>query len=264
MSALEAFQRDFATVIFKRDYDAALARLGARADRFLAYRRMARSRLDDICVGTFARSRVLIGERWGELIARFFDEAPPTSVFIRDVPGQLCAWLTSDGARDALSSSPPWVLDLMRLEWAQAEASFLHDEQGSEATHEGARAGDVVALSFDRPAVLTPARRMLEVSWSVQDVDGPLDPESPPHVPNDRASLLVYRDAASGEVGTLVLSAFLAALVDEIDRAPQPLVSAIRAAAEHTEIPVDEALVVSLSSVLEDWMQRGIWLGSRR
>jgi hypothetical protein len=224
---------------------------------------MARSRLDDICAGTFARSRVLLGDRWPELIARFFDEAPPTSLFIRDVPGQLCAWLTSERGGDALAGSPPWMRDLMRLEWAHAETSFLHDEQGAEQTREGARAGEIVPLSFDRPAVLTPARRMLTVAWSVQDLDGALDPAAPPNVPDDRASLLVYRDARTAEVGTLVLSPFLAALVDEIDRAPQPLVDAVRSAATTTEVPVDEALVVSLASVVEEWMERGIWLGSR-
>lgn len=259
MSPLESYQRDFATVIFKRDYEDALARLGARPDRFLAYRRMARGRLDDICAGTFARSRVLLGDRWDDLIARFFDESPPTSLFIRDVPGQLCAWLTPE----VLASAPPWMHDLMRLEWAHAETSFLSDEQGAEQTHEGSIAGEIVPLSFDRPAVLTPARRMLEVSWAVQDLDGALDPDAPPEVPHERASLLVYRDARSGEVGTLVLSPFMAALVDEIDRAPQPLVAAIRSAAARADVPVDEPLVVSLSGVVEEWMSRGIWLGSR-
>jgi hypothetical protein len=153
--------------------------------------------------------------------------------------------------------------DLMRLEWAHAETSFLHDEQGAEATVERARAGEIVPLSFDRPAVLSPARRMLTVAWAVQDLDGALDPAAPPLVPNERASLLVHRDAHSGEVGTLVLSPFLAALIAEIDRAEQPLVAAIRAAAASAEVPVDEDLVVSLAAVVEEWMARGIWLGSR-
>jgi hypothetical protein len=262
-AALERYQHDFATVIFRRDHEAALVRLGARRDRFLAYRRMARSRLEDICAGTFARSRVLLGAAWGDLVARFFDEAPPTSLFIRDVPGQLSAWLQSPPSPDPLASSPPWMRDLMRLEWAQAETSFLADEESAEATIEGARVGEVVPLSFDRPAVLTPARRMLSVEWAVHGIDGALDSAAPPDVAEEHASLLVYRDARTGEVGTLILSPFMAALVDAIDRAPAPLVAAIRSAAAATDVAVDESRVVSRAAVVEDWMLRGIWLGSR-
>jgi hypothetical protein len=70
-------------------------------------------------------------------------------------------------------------------------------------------------------------------------------------------------------VRALELTPVAAAILEEIERGEadgrdRTLVDALRAAADRCRVIIDEHFVQSFADVAEDWIQRGLWLGSRR
>lgn len=249
-----AYQRTLRAVCFDREpSDADVASLGAEPWRWLTYRRMVRARLYETIDHGFERLASLLGEaRFHAIVDRFFAERGPRSPYLRDVPGELCAfleaWLPSAPERTDL---PPFTLDLARFEWAELDTAYTADE---------ARADDVVELDMNLPAVLTPARRLLRVEHTVHRLDPGGDPSA---VVPEPTWLCLYRDPASHDVRTLELTPITGLLLEEIGRSERSLADVVRAVAEREGATIDVGWVEAFSGVLAEFLERGLLLGSR-
>jgi len=263
VSTLECYERNLVDALFRKDPEPHLKELGGRIDRWRVYRRMARRRLTDVIVDSFLRVGGILGDRFDDLVERFFDETPPRSPYLRDVAGEFAAFVerTWPTLQDT-EKFPAWIVDLARYEWALLDVSFIGEE-------EGALRADVGELRMDRPAVLAPAHRILRSQWSVHRFDHEVGVSS---VVEGPFALCLYRDPITHEVRALELSPVAADLLEEVDRAEiaaregksdaRPLVEAIKYAAAAHDAVIDEAFVGALSDLIADLVERGLWLGS--
>lgn len=249
--SLADFQRSVISLLFARDPEPHVRAVSADAlseKRWRVYRRMVRSRLRESIDDVFVRTRAAIGEeKWDALVDRFLHESPPKTPYLRAVPGEVAAFVVR--ALDA--SAPAWTKDLAAYEWALREVAVLADERGADETEAD---GEVTELRMDRPVVLSPAHRVLRLEWSVHR-----DP-----VERGRSLLCLYRDPETHRVRVLEITPVAAAILEELGRGDRPLVEALRVAAEREGVTIDANFVESFADVADDWIRRGLWLGSRR
>jgi hypothetical protein len=230
---------------------AALATLGAQEARWRAYRRMVRSRFYQTIDHAFERLIGAIGaERFHRIVDRFLAEDPPRSPYLRDLPGEFLRFVCArPNVFEETPALPAWALDLMRYEWAELDAAYDHEE---------VRPDDVVALDMERPAVLSPAHRLLHLEYRVHTMEN----AAPAPI-----SVLLYRDRRTHEVETLELTPVAAAMIAAMSRGgnepPAPLLQVVREAAAEHGAEVDVAFVEALSTLLADLTERGVLLGSR-
>lgn len=253
MSSLADYQRDVLHLLFRKDFEKSLAALaGDDRDRrrWRVYRRMARHRISDAIEASFPRLAQVVA--LAPVIERWLDEAPPRSPYLRDVAGELSRWLRPEVLPD---DAPEWTAELARHEWAMLEVSYAHEEQGA------ADVRGVGELSFERPAVLTPAHRILRAHWSVHRLPDD-DPRAASVVPGPFA-LCLYRDASSHEVRVLELSPIAAAILEEVASGDRAVVDAVRAAADRQGFAIDGPFIEAFSELVADLVERGVWLGSR-
>lgn len=228
-----------------------LQQLGGEAWRWLTYRRLVRNRLYETIEHAFGRLAAGVGdETFRALADRFLAEQGSRSPYLRDVPGELLAWLEQRGA-EALGM-PLWALDLVRLEWAELATAYAEEDVPP--------AGSIVALRMDLPAVATGAHRLLWLQYPVHGSGARTDGEA--SMRRAPVVLCVYRDPRTFEVHTLELSPIAGALLRELARAERPLVDAVRSVARDHGVVLDGAFVEALSAVLADWVERGLVLGS--
>ncbi|GAC1352759.1 MAG: hypothetical protein NVS3B20_21060 [Polyangiales bacterium] len=285
------YQHNIMGLLFARDPEPFLVDLGGNTDRFRVYRRMARRRLRDTIHNSFPRLVAILSDRFDPILERFFEQAPPKSPYIRDVPGEFAHFLgrsdvlQTESARlppsPLLPSLPPWVAELARYEWALLDTAYIAEEEGAQAVRVG-------ELSMDFPAVLTPAHRLLRLHWSVHRLTADIDRSAVveagrgAHQAREDFALCLYRDPDSHEVRALELTPLAASLLEEVARsealarevarnqsdstAPRgtPLVSVVRKVAEMHHATIDEAFVTALSDLIADLVERGVWLGSLR
>lgn len=258
--SLEKYQRDVIGLLFAKDFEKHLDALAKRdAERarkvWRVHRRMARSRLSDVVEGSFPRLHRLLGERFDDAIAAWLDESPPRSPYLRAVAGEIAGWIASiDPTRFGL---PAWAAELARYEWLLLDVEYAAEEEGAAAVRE------VGELSFERPAVLTPAHVILRVGHAVHRLPvGFSEKERALVVPGDFA-LCLYRDPATHETRVLELSPVAAAILEEVAPGDRSVVDAVRAASQRVGFAIDGELVASFSDLVADLVERGIWLGSR-
>jgi hypothetical protein len=253
-----AYQRTMKDLLLGADPAGAdLSALGGHATRWQAYRRMVRSRFYQTLDHGFERLVRAIGtERFHRLVDRFLAEDPPKSPYLRDLPGELLRF--AERRHELLEETPAlpaYALDLMRYEWAELDTAYSPEAQPDP---------DVVPLEMDRPAVLSPAHRLLRLEYTVHAIgsgEGGVVPVRSP------VALCLYRDPKTYEVETLVLTPVAATLLFAIanpadKRAPPPLVQLIRQAAALHGSTVDAPFVEALSTLLADLSERGLLLGS--
>ena len=226
--------------------------LGADPTRWKVYRRMVRSRLTDSIEHAFERLVATVGtECFREIVGRFLAEAPPRSHYLRDVPGEFLDFFEKN--RDVLTRTyvlPAYAVDLARYEWAELETAYSFEE--SSALH-------VEPLDMQGVAVLSPAHRLIELAYPVHclEVRGPdATMQAAPF------SLCLYRDPETHEVAVLELTPVTAAMLSLMERGTMPLVEVVRKAAEAVGATVDVAFVDALSTLLADFTERGLLLGS--
>lgn len=261
-TALDDYQREVVSLLFKRDPEPHLRALGGDTERWRVYRRMARRRLQDCILDGFPRAFALLGEeRAHALIERFFDEAPPRSPYLREVPQELAAFVERAFSTlgPLVEGAPPWLLELVRHEAAILDVGFTSQEVGARATAEEALGEEVSALSMERPAVLAPAHRLLRARFAVHRLDDDGDVAA---VVEGPFALCLYRDETTHRVRSLELTPVAAALLEEVVRRDRPLVEVLRAVAEREGVPIDGAFVAGVSDLIADLMERGLWLGS--
>jgi hypothetical protein len=231
-----------------RDLDA----LGSEGWRWREYRRMVRARFSETIDHCYARLVELLGkERFHGLVDRFFAEAPPRSLYLRDVPGEFLAF--AEARLDALASSaplPPFFLDLARLEWAELDTAYTFEES---------RAAEVVPFDMNLPAVLSPAHRVLRLTYPVHRA---ADPGALAELSRSPIALCLYREPTTHDVRTLELNPVAAALVEAMGRADRPLTELVRDVAAREGATIDVAFVDAFSALMADFSERGLLLGS--
>jgi hypothetical protein len=235
--------------------------LGGDPARWQAYRRMVRSRFYQVTAHGFERLIGVIGmERFHAMVDRFLDEAPPRSPYLRDVPGELVAFVESAWDRiHAAFALPAYALDLMRYEWAELDAGYSHEE---------VRPSDVVPLVMDQRAVLSPAHRLLQLDFAVhrcpwETPEGVLGTDGDDGlVAPGPISLCLYRDPKTHDVETLELTPVAFAILSGIEREHASLTDVVRNASREQNVEVDVAFVEALSALLADLIERGVLLGS--
>lgn len=223
--------------------DAELAEIG-NADRWRTYRNMVRARLRKVCANAFPRALDAMGEeRFDALFVAWLAEAGVTHRYFREVPiGFL------EHASPALANAEPWLLDLARYELATWRVKLVDDRDEPE----------VVEIDFDRPIALNVALEVLETSHEVhQPIDG--------HAyPAERSRYAIYR-AADFRAVTMILTpmahALLSAWCADSSKTLTEQVQHVTAARGRA---VDARFVDGLSTMLADFIERGIVRGSLR
>lgn len=251
---LAEYQRAMMEILFKKDFEeqlSSLTRDPLSRKRFRVYRRMARHRLTDVVENCFPRLKGALGDL-SPLVEQWFDEAPPRSPYIRDVAGELLRWLRAEVLpKDA----PPWTLELARHEQALLDVEYSAEEEGAEDVRE------IGELDFNRPAVLTPAHRILRARYAVHLLPEELDRDAV--VAEGPFTLCLYRDPATHEVRVLELSPIAGAILEEVEKGDRTVVEAVRAAAARESFEIDGEFVGSFAELVADLAERGVWLGAK-
>lgn len=224
---------------------AAVDRLGGSAVRWLLYRRMVRARFADVIGDAFERFRAAIGtDAFSQLVDRFLALHPPTSPYLRDVPGEFLRFVEGpDGVALAAPGLPPLALDVARFECAELEAGHAAPAEDAE----------VAAFDMDLAAALSPSVRLLELER---------DPTGQAGSPAGFAAC-VYRDPKTHEVESLELTPMAARILRGIERGEAALVDIVKAAASEAQIAIDADFVEALGALLADFVERGVIAGSR-
>ena len=242
MSLVDA-QRDLARALLARE-----APDGLEGSRIGTYRRLVRHNLDQVLRDLLPRTSARLGDRFWSEAAAFYEARGPRTHYLRDVPGELVAWVSSRWGEDA--SMPAWAIDLARYEVASHEASAAEGDRETRAD---------AALSLDAPVVMADHVRLLRLGHAVHEL--PLDDDERAVPVRRDVALVVYRDAEL-ELRFLELTPAAAAIVERL-LAGTIVRAAITEGAHAAGVPVDDALLVGTSALLADLAERGVLLGGR-
>ncbi|MCA9530580.1 MAG: putative DNA-binding domain-containing protein [Myxococcales bacterium] len=283
--SLAEHQRTALRVCFDAEpSEADLAIIGS-AERWLVYRGMVRRRLQRVAKAALPRTEGALGEpRFDALLDAWFGAGGPRTPFFRAVPEEQAAFLRSHlGASD-----PPWADDLLRYETAQWRARYALGEPSR----------PVVEFAFDRAPAVNPTLELLRLGHPVQtletdlpreraaaaetearaDVDGALDGAAPERQPDgaraeaereaghrydpEPTTVCVYRRPGEVQARTFVLNDVAAALVEAWIRGDETVTDSVRAVASRLGCVIDQVFIDDLSTMLADFLDRGLLLGA--
>jgi hypothetical protein len=209
------------------------------------YRDLVRDRLRAEVGLSLKRTKAAAGEAFELAFEHYLAYEPPRTRFFHGIAESFAASAVPffRGRGDVL----PHVADLARYEAALWSVADLPDPDGE----------PVLELAFDLRPVFTPALRLLEVEHAVhrKPLDGAYE--------RGRFPLCVYRRAQDKKARTLVLNATSHDLVQRLLAGAPSVSDAVRELAQARQIVVDEKFVDGLCTVLADFLDRGILLGSR-
>ena len=220
--------------------EADLELLGSR-ERWLVYRDLVRNRLNHVIRVALARTRDAIGEdTFACAVDDWFSAGSPKTRYLRHIPGELAEFAIPI--------------------WQHTEAPWVADLAGYEITTWGVRhaPADPVPSSefaFDRRPVVATAVRVLRLAYPVQTKPPPGAGYEP-----DPTILCLYRDRDHRPIPRK-LNPLAADLLEAWRDADQTVAESVQrvAAAHHTHIGPE--FIEKLSTLIADFMQRGILLG---
>jgi uncharacterized protein len=250
---LPSYQEALRDALLSRDPpEASFVALGANPERWKVYRRMVRSRFAENIEHGFERLRGAVGEdRFREMIWQFLAESPPRSHYLRDVPGEFLRFFEQNYDRLARAFGlPVHALDLARYEWAELETSYSDEEVAAET---------IGPLAMDRVPALSPAHRLIDVAYPVHRTEEGAHAHAIHAAP---FSLCLYRDPKTHEVAVLELTPVTAIMLSSMESRTSTLTDIVRNAADAVGATLDVAFVDALSTVLADFVERGLLLGS--
>jgi hypothetical protein len=221
--------------------EADLERLGT-PDRWLIYRSMVRGRLRKVVVAALKKTSERLGDRLDDDLAAWLDQRPPSTRYFREIPEEFTTFCLPRWRGDHQLSA--WLPDLATLEittWRVKHISTL--------------ALEVVPIAFDRVLALDPTVQLLRLDYPVHE-------RHEGDVPKDATFLCVHRRASDHEAVTTKLNAIAADLVECWLRRDRSLTESVQHVAAKRHVPVDAKLVEGLSTMLADFLERGIVLGS--
>lgn len=216
----------------------------ARPDVWLVYRRMVRQRLFGELRVALRRTFQLAGEeRMREAFDAQLAEAPPRTRRFYEVPASFAAATLPRWRSDP--QLPGELADLLEYEAALWEVGDLDDRLDAEP----------IEFDFERQVQLAPALRLLQLSHRV-------DRRSTQAIARP-TRLLVYRRAADKRARTWALNEVAFTLMQRIAIDGATPAGAIRALAEERSFRVDEVFLDGLCTVLSNFIEAGVILGSR-
>jgi hypothetical protein len=211
------------------------------------YRELIRKRLLGELVIALPRTHAAAG---AEAFARVFDHHmqvdPPRTRFFHAVVGAFAQ--TAAPSFRADPALPPHLGDLCEYEAALWAVSDLDDRVTQ----------PVAEFAFDRPPLLAPALRLTALRFAVHTA-----PESGDCEPGE-FYLCIHRRPEEKKARTWSLNAVTFALMRRFEDAPALRVDeAVQQIALERGIAVDSNFLDGLCTVLADFIERGILLGSR-
>lgn len=215
------------------------------AGRAAIYRTLVRANLRDVFRGFLPRTIARRGDAFARDVDAFLAERGPRTHYLRDAPFELIDFLAPRWRVDA--DVPPYLIDLARHELVAMEVGAADDP----------RTDGLGELGLDDRAIFTASARLRRYAHAVHELP---DDEADRTVPTARpAALLAYRDAEH-DVRYLELSPAAAAIVEAL-LAGSTLRDAITRGAAIASVPIDDALLASLGTVLADLAARDVLLG---
>ena len=220
--------------------EADLELLGSR-ERWLVYRDLVRNRLNTVIGVALARTKSAIGEdAFGRAVDEWFDTGSPKTRYLRYVPSELAEFAIPIWQR----TEAPWVADLAGYEITAWDVR--HAPRDPTPTSE---------FAFDRKPVVATAVRVLRLAYPVQHKPTPIAGYE-----RDPTILCLYRDKNHRPIPRK-LNPLAADLIEAWQRADQTVAESVQqvAAAHGTQIGPD--FIEKLSTLIADFIQRGILLG---
>jgi len=220
--------------------EADLELLGSR-ERWLVYRDLVRNRLNHVIRVALARTRDAIGEdTFACAVDDWFSAGSPKTRYLRHIPGELAEFAIPIWQH----TEAPWVADLAGYEITTWDVR-----------HAPADPVPSSEFAFDRRPVVATAVRVLRLAYPVQTKPPPGAGYEP-----DPTILCLYRDRDHRPIPRK-LNPLAADLLEAWRDADQTVAESVQrvAAAHHTHIGPE--FIEKLSTLIADFMQRGILLG---
>lgn len=217
------------------------------SDVWLVYRSMVRRRLRGEVRRVFARTLDAVGEAaFDSAFDAVLAARPPNTRFFYRVP----LWFAEAAAQyfESAPGAPAHASDLLRYEATRWEVSDLPG-------HLEAAPAD---FAFDAVPVLNPALRLLTLEHAVQrklEADGAYPP--------GRQHLVIVRAGDDTAVKTWTVNAVTFDLLLLLGQRPVAVTEALASVAKQRGVALDAGFVDALCTVLADFIERGVILGSR-
>lgn len=225
---------------------AQLAELGD-ARIWSLYREMVQNRLRSELKIALRRSCEALGEpAFGRVFAAWLEQAPPRSRPFHGIVGDFAAFAVDRVRAD--QALVAWAADLIAYEAALWAVSDLDDRVPAA----------IAELSFDAPPFFAPARLLLSLRHAVHEPAG----EDGSYKQAD-VHLCVYRSAQDKASRTFVLNPTLHALMVALEAGELTLTEAVQRVATERKLRVDATFIDGLCTVLADFTERGLLLGSK-
>ncbi len=211
------------------------------------YRDMVRKRLREECRRGLRRTLRAAGSEAFEraFVAHLADEQPRTRLF-REIVTSFARSAAPRFRADA--TLPAYVADLCEWEAALWEVSDL-DDRVEPAPGE---------FAFDKVAVIAPATRLLALGHAVHE-----KPSGEGGFPAREVYLCVHRRADERRASTWTLTPVMYAVMLRLAHGGDTVSDAIKHVALERGIAVDQCFLDGLCTVLADFLERGLLLGSR-
>lgn len=246
MSLLEQQRAATALCLGQEPSEAQLAALGDPRIWGL-YREMVRNRLrSELKVALRRSCDALGGEAFERVFEAWLRDAPPRSRPFHGIVGDFAGLATELVRKDG--SIVAWAADLIAYEAALWAVSDMDDRV----------TGPVQDLSFDAPPCFAPARRLLTLQHAVHEAalgDGSYKKAD--------STVCVYRSAEDKASRTFVLNPTLHALMVALEAGELTLTQAVQRVATARKLKVDATFIDGLCTVLADFTERGLLLGSK-
>ena len=234
---IRAMQR----VCFAREpSEADLEVLGSR-ERWLVYRDLVRHRLRHVVGVAMSRTRGVVGD---DAFSRTVDEwlatGGPATRFFRHIPRDMFEF----AVKEWRGREPAWLADLARYEITSWDVRYAPPSRT-----------DAGEFAFDRVPVLSPAVSVLRIHHAVHKTPTPADGYEP-----EPTLLCVYRGKNHRPV-PWTLNALAADLVEAWARGDRTVTESVHAVAAAHNTEIGPVFVEKLSTMIADFLTRGILVG---
>jgi hypothetical protein len=210
------------------------------------YREMIQNRLRGELKVALRRSCDALGDAGLERVFQaWLVQAPPRSRPFHGIVEDFARFAIGFVRADAQLVA--WAADWIAYEAALWAVSDMED-----------RTPAVQELSFDAPPCFAPARRLVVLQHAVHDA-----PETDGSFKAGEVCVCVYRRAEEKGARTFALNPTLRALMTALDAGEVTLTQAVQRVAQERKLRVDEKFIDGLCTVLADFSERGLLLGSK-
>jgi hypothetical protein len=179
----------------------------------------------------------------------WLQQAPPRSRPFHGIVEDFACFAANFVRAD--TALPAWTADLITYEAALWAVGDMDDRLTA----------PVQDLAFDAPPCFTPARRLIALEHAVHEGDGPKNRSNSYEKADVR--LCVYRRPEDKAARTFVLNPTLYALMVALEPGELTLTQAVQRVAQARKLRVDQPFIDGLCTVLADFSERGLLLGSK-